>query len=230
MFGHMASLLVTDEALSVSDVLRFFTRREIDFVNVHSIQIRARGSAGQQDITISSSSEFLESYYIAVKLSCFVEPLFPFPTSLFLTVREGGSDHHNGELLGYSSLEGIHEDAVIINSTMHLGQFKSGGALVEVTIELVHAEGIDSLAGSVLDILQNEGFLEGFAYLFESLFRVWDDWVGQLEAPSFVMVEEAPTSFSPFPLVDCTLLSHFSFTDFITIAFLDLARDLDIQI
>ena len=45
-----------------------------------------------------------------------------------------------------------------------------------------------------------------------------------------VMVEEAPTSFSPFSLVDCTLLSYFSFNDFIAVAFLDLARDLDIQI
>ena len=45
-----------------------------------------------------------------------------------------------------------------------------------------------------------------------------------------VMVEEAPTSFSPFSLVDCTLLSHFSFNDFVAVAFPDLARDLDIQI
>ena len=230
MLGQVASLLVTDEAFSIPNMLCSFAGREIDFVHVHGIGIRASSSLSWQDVTVSPSSEFPESYHISVKLSCFVEPLFPFPTSLFLTVREGGGDHHNGELLGYSSLEGIHEDAVIINSTMHLGQFKSGGALVEVTIELVHAEGIDSLAGSVLDILQNEGFLEGFAYLFESLFRVWDDRVGQLEALSFVMVEEAPTSFSPFSLVDCTLLSHFSFTDFITIAFPDLARDLDIQI
>ena len=45
-----------------------------------------------------------------------------------------------------------------------------------------------------------------------------------------VMVEEAPTSFSPFSLVNCTLLSHFSFNDFVTVVFLDLARDLDNQI
>ena len=43
-----------------------------------------------------------------------------------------------------------------------------------------------------------------------------------------VMVEGPPTSFSPFSLVDCTMLSHFSFNDFIAIAFLDLAGDLDI--
>ena len=45
-----------------------------------------------------------------------------------------------------------------------------------------------------------------------------------------VTVEEAPTSFSPFSLVDGTLLSHFSFNDFVTIAFLDLTGDLDSQI
>ena len=38
------------------------------------------------------------------------------------------------------------------------------------------------------------------------------------------MVMEAPTSFSP---TDCTLYSHFSFDDFIMIAFLDLTEDLD---
>ena len=43
-----------------------------------------------------------------------------------------------------------------------------------------------------------------------------------------VMVEGAPTSFSPFPLVDCMLLSHFSFNDFVMVAFPDLARDLDV--
>ena len=49
-------------------------------------------------------------------------------------------------------------------------------------------------------------------------------------AKVFVMVEDPPISFSPFSLVDCTMLSHFSFNDFIALAFLDLAGDLDIQI
>ena len=47
---------------------------------------------------------------------------------------------------------------------------------------------------------------------------------------SGVMVPEAPTSFSLFSLVDCMLLSHFSCNDFVAIAFLDLAEDLDTQI
>ena len=47
--------------------------------------------------------------------------------------------------------------------------------------------------------------------------------------PLLVTVEEAPTSFSPFSLVDCTLLSHFSFNDFVTVVFPDLGPDLDLR-
>ena len=54
--------------------------------------------------------------------------------------------------------------------------------------------------------------------------------VEEQHTATHVTVEEPPTSFSPFSLMDCMLLSHFSFDDFIAIAFLDLARDLDIQI
>ena len=38
---------------------------------------------------------------------------------------------------------------------------------------------------------------------------------------------EAPTSFSPLSLTDCMLYSHFSFNNFVMLAFLDLTRDLD---
>ena len=44
-----------------------------------------------------------------------------------------------------------------------------------------------------------------------------------------VMVEDPPISFSPFSLVDCTLIGHFSFDDFIAVAFPDLTGDLDTQ-
>ena len=44
------------------------------------------------------------------------------------------------------------------------------------------------------------------------------------------MIEDPPVSFSPFSLADCTMISHFSFNDFVAIAFPDLARDLDTQI
>ena len=46
-----------------------------------------------------------------------------------------------------------------------------------------------------------------------------------------VTAEEPPMSFSPFiSSVDCSLISHFSFKNFITIAFPDLAGDLEIPI
>ena len=45
-----------------------------------------------------------------------------------------------------------------------------------------------------------------------------------------ITVEGPPIPFSPFSLADCTLLNHFSFNDFVAIAFPDIARDLDIQI
>ena len=49
-------------------------------------------------------------------------------------------------------------------------------------------------------------------------------------AREYVTVENPPIPFSPFSLADCTMLSHFSFDDFIAIAFPDIAGDLDIQI
>ena len=45
-----------------------------------------------------------------------------------------------------------------------------------------------------------------------------------------VTVEDPPIPFSPFSSADCMMLNHFSFNDFITVAFPDLAGDLDIQI
>ena len=158
---------MADEAFAVSHVLHSFTGREIDLVDIHGIRISGGLSSSsvlsQWDITISPTSEFPELYHVLVKLSCLVELLFLFPTSLFLSVWEGGSSHHDSELLGYSSLEGVHEHAVIIYPAVHLGQFECGGVLVEVSIELVHTEGIDSLSGSIFDILQDKGFFKGFA-------------------------------------------------------------------
>ena len=45
-----------------------------------------------------------------------------------------------------------------------------------------------------------------------------------------VTVEEPPIPFSPFSSADCTMISHFSFNDFIAITFPDIAGDLDLQI
>ena len=48
--------------------------------------------------------------------------------------------------------------------------------------------------------------------------------------PIGVTVEEPPIPFSPFSSADCTMLNHFSFNNFIAIAFPDIAGDLDAQI
>ena len=106
MFGQVASLLMANEAFSVPDVLHSFARREIDLVYIHGIGIRSRGSASRRDVAVPSSSEFPESYHILVEFPRFVKPLFPPPTSL--SIRKGGSSHHNSELLGYPLLEGVH--------------------------------------------------------------------------------------------------------------------------
>ena len=45
-----------------------------------------------------------------------------------------------------------------------------------------------------------------------------------------VTVEDTPISFSLFSSKNCTFFSHFSFNNFIAIAFPDLAEDLYIQI
>ena len=154
----MASLLVTDEALSVPDVLSPFTRREVNLVHIHGIRIWSRGLASWWDVTVSSSSEFPKSYHISIEFPSLVKPLLPLPTSL--SVREGSGSHHDSELLGHSPLEGVYWDAVIIDSAACLGQFEGGGVLVKVSVELVHVKGIDSLAGSVFKILWDEGFFE----------------------------------------------------------------------
>ena len=112
VFGQVASLLVGDEALLVSNVLSSFTRRVIDFIHVHSIGVGARGSASWWNVAVSPSLEFPKLYHVVVELSSFFKPLFPLPASLVLPVRGSGGGHHNGELLGYSSLEGIYQDAV----------------------------------------------------------------------------------------------------------------------
>ena len=106
MLGQVASLLVADEAFFISDMFCPIAWREIDFVYIHSVGISLGGSASRQNVTVSSSSEFPESYYVSVELPGLVQPLFPFPGGL--PIREGGGSHHDSKLLSYSSLEGIH--------------------------------------------------------------------------------------------------------------------------
>ena len=60
----------------------------------------------------------------------------------------------------------------------------------------------------------------------------WDDLESEPQGydGGNVTVIETPTQLSPFSPTDCTLYSHFSFNDFVMIAFPDLTRDLDDQI
>ena len=92
----------------------------------------------QRDIAVSPTSELPKLYHILVELSCFIKPLFPFPTGLFLFGQEGSSSYHDGKLADYPSLKGIHQDAVKVDSAVHLGQSEGSGILVKVTIELVY--------------------------------------------------------------------------------------------
>ena len=72
VLGRVASFLVADEALSVSDVLCSFTGREINLVYVHSVGIRSRSSSSWWDVTVSSSLKFPKSYHVSVEFSGFV--------------------------------------------------------------------------------------------------------------------------------------------------------------
>ena len=119
MFGRMASLFVANEAFSVPDVLSSFTQGEIDLIYIHSVRIRSRSSTSRRDVAVSSSSEFPELYHISIEFPSLVKPLLPLPTGL--SIREGGSGHHYSKLLGYSSLEGVYQDAVVVDSAMRLG-------------------------------------------------------------------------------------------------------------
>ena len=153
VFGPVASLLVADEAFVVPHVFCSFTWGEVDLVYVHGIRVPGRlGSSsilGWQDITVSLTSKFPESYLVLVELSCLVEPLFPLPAGLVLSFWESGGSHHDSKLVGHPSLKGIYQDAFKVNSAVHLGQSEGGGILVKVTVELVHAKEVSHLAGSL---------------------------------------------------------------------------------
>ena len=138
---------MADETFLISDMFSPIAWREIDFVYIHSVGVGLGGSTSRRNVTVSSSSEFPESYHVPIEFPSLVQPLFPFPSGL--PIREGGGGHHDRELLGYSSLESVHQDAVVVYSAVHLGQFEGGRVFVKVSLEFVHAEGVDRLPGSI---------------------------------------------------------------------------------
>ena len=127
MSPGLASRFVTSETPIFFHMVSFFIRGEAFPVNVHHIQIWDRfipperspflWSASGNDVVIPSS-DFPELYDIPMKFPCFVEPLFPFPSSLFLAQREGSSSHHYGQLIGDPSLKGVYQDAVQVDSAV----------------------------------------------------------------------------------------------------------------
>ena len=54
-----------------------FVWGKIDLVYVHGIRVRLGGSPSWQDVAVSSSSEFPESYHVSVEFPCFIKPLLP---------------------------------------------------------------------------------------------------------------------------------------------------------
>ena len=176
---------MADEAFVVLYVLYSFTWREIDLVYIHGIRILG-GSGGssilsQQDVTVSPTLEFPQSYDVLIEFSCFIKPLFPLPAGLVLSFWEGGSGHHDSKLVSHSLLKGVHQDAVEVDSTVCLGQSKGGGIFVKVTVELVHAKGVNCLVGSIFDILWDEGFLKCLTEFLEHLFQVRDGRIDQFD-------------------------------------------------
>ena len=65
------------------------------------------------------------------------------------------------------------------------------------------------MAGSILDILQDEGFFEGFTQFVECLFRVRDGWVDQFNVAAFG--KGTSSSFTHFVKED----QHNSFVVFV---------------
>ena len=116
---------MADEALVVPHVICSFSGGEVDPVNVHGVGASGKSGIpsrlGQWNVAISSTSEFPKLYHILVELPDLIEPLFPFPASLFLPFWESSGSHHDGKLVGYSLLKGIHQDAIKIDSAACLG-------------------------------------------------------------------------------------------------------------
>ena len=143
MFPGSTSRLVTWETPIFLHVVPSFIRGEAYSVNVHCIQIWEqlllpegspflRGILG--DDVIIPSPNFPELYDVPVKFSHLVKPLFPSPSSFFLAQWKVSGGHHYGQLVGDSSLKGVYQNTVQVNSAMCLGQSKGRGVLVRVSV------------------------------------------------------------------------------------------------
>ena len=127
----------------------------LSFASVHGIWIvhRVRSSPASLIVpwneTVPSLAYILDADHVLVKLSCFVKPLLPLPSGVFLPRWKGCRSHHGGQLLSDPPLlKSINEDCICLDSTVSLGESESCGVLVKVTMAVsCHGEGVDGLAG-----------------------------------------------------------------------------------
>ena len=106
------------------------TMRKNNCNNIHSIQIWGQFSPPKgnfflwgtfRDDAVIPLPDSPKSDNVPVKLPCFVKPLFPSPSRLFLAQQKGSSSHHYGQLVRDSSLKGVYQDSVQVNPTVCLG-------------------------------------------------------------------------------------------------------------
>ena len=133
MSPGLASRFMTCETFIFLHMVSSFIRGETYPVNVHCIQIRDWFLLPEEspfqwrtpgDDVVIPPSDFSKSYDIPVEFPCLIKPLFPPPSSLFLAQGKSGSSHHYSQLVGDSSLKGVYQDAVQVNSATCLGKSK----------------------------------------------------------------------------------------------------------
>ena len=179
---------MANEALVVLHMFCSLSRRVVDLVYIHGVWISMVVShpwLGLLDVAVSSSSEPFQSYHILIELPGFIKPLLPFPSGLLLTHREGNCGHHDSQLVGDSSLEGVDQDVVGFDTTTHLGQVEGSGELVRITTELVHSEGVQLLVCPVCKVLWYEGLDEVFVHPFKDLLFKGGFFIQELQVPTF---------------------------------------------
>ena len=201
----MAATLVADETLFVLNVLSLLSRLKAYLVNIHGIWIPSRACSlasllASGDEAVSSFSESFETDHVPVELSSLTKPLFSLLSSFLQIHRNGHSSHHGHQLLCDSSLKGINEDRVGGDSTAGLGKSKHGSIPIKVSLEVLsHGEGIDGLASSVLEVLQDEGLGKDVYQFLECLICCRNLGVPDLNIPAF----HEGSSSSIAHLVEC---------------------------
>ena len=258
MIPCRAVWLFADEAKMVSEAAAPFNWGEVQGINIHSIWVldwtRSLWAMGESGLwvlwgwSLMHEGNFSSYFPLESEMGGFLIP----------SSNGGGDVVHGLDLLHnpyWNASQEVGDQSGGIFDFIILGADYIQFELVDVLLELFSSGDAGSgkpVHGFLLDIGVPEGFLKvGFegnespkGLVGETLLAMYFGphgsrpflHVGQgiSNLPVIVMVdvtiEDPPTSFSPFSTVDCTMLNHFSFNNFIAVAFPDLARDLDIQI